>query len=69
MVWLKKEDSIVHIKYYDASTKTISGVAFYVFDKEFELIKRIDAKKGSYRGEHWLFENVHQPNTWRALPR
>ncbi len=59
-IWLKKDNAIVHINYYNAQKKILSGISFFYFDENFILKKRIDAKKGAYDAASWLLENVHE---------
>lgn len=59
-IWLKRDNSIAHIKYYNARDKILSGVIIFYFDDKFKLIKRIDAEKALYEKEEWLFQNVHE---------
>lgn len=57
-IWLKGKRKIVHIQYYQPAARTISGVTSYHFDKEFQLIKRIDAQKGTYGKAGWVLFDV-----------
>ena len=57
-IWIKGNRSILHIKYYNPSNKTVSGVTLYYFDKDFDLIRRVDAKNGFYKNEEWVFHEL-----------
>ncbi len=57
-IWIKGNRSILHIKYYNPSNKTVSGVTLYYFDKNFDLIRRVDAKNGFYKSDKWVFHEV-----------
>ena len=59
-IWLKKDNAIVHINYYNAQKKVLSGISLFYFDEKFRLKKRIDAKKGIYDAASWLLETVHE---------
>jgi len=60
-IWLKGNRKIVHIQYYQPAARTVFGVTSYYFDKEFRLVKRIDAQKGTYGMAGWvLFDIMEQ---------
>ena len=57
-IWIKGNRSIFHIKYYNPSNKTISGVTLNYFDDNFRLIRRVDAKRGFYKNGKWIFQDL-----------
>ncbi|MCK5097923.1 MAG: LPS export ABC transporter permease LptG [Desulfobacteraceae bacterium] len=57
-IWLKQDNVIVHINYYNPQDKTIAGIILTELDKTFNITKRIDATKGSYQNGKWLFSKV-----------
>jgi lipopolysaccharide export system permease protein len=57
-IWIKGNRSITHIKYFNPKDKTINGVTFYKFDKNFRLIRRIDAEKGNFDNGEWLLHKL-----------
>jgi len=60
-IWIKGKRSIMHIKYYNPKEKAIYGITVNHFDDEFNLIKRIDAKKGVFQEPDWfLYEIMEQ---------
>jgi len=61
-IWIKGNRSITNIKYYNPKVTTIFGITFYRFDKDFRLLKRIDAQKGVYKKDNWLLFNVVEQN-------
>ena len=57
--WIKSGNDIIHIKYYNSDTKTISGLTVYSLDKKFNLTKRIDAKICVYQDNGtWKLSNL-----------
>ncbi|MCJ7616375.1 MAG: LPS export ABC transporter permease LptG [Desulfobacterales bacterium] len=56
-IWIKGNRSIFHIKYYNPSNKTIFGVTLNYFDDNFNLIRRVDAKRGFYKTGKWIFQD------------
>lgn len=57
-IWIKGNRSIMHIKYYNSKEKAIYGITVNYFDDEFNLVKRIDAKKGVFQEPHWLLYDI-----------
>lgn len=52
-IWLKGNQSIVHLKFYDTATQTAQRVTIHRFDRQFHLIERIDAKIAVFQAPHW----------------
>ncbi|MDY6839133.1 MAG: LPS export ABC transporter permease LptG [Thermodesulfobacteriota bacterium] len=60
-IWISGDHSIHHVAYFNFSDKTIFGVTSNYFDKDFRLVKRLDAQKGVYVEEGWrLFDVLEQ---------
>ena len=60
-IWIKGNRSIYYIKYYNPQKNRISGISLNYFDKDFRLIKRVDAKEGIFRDGKWvLFDLMEQ---------
>jgi len=57
-IWLKGQNSIIHIKYFNPMDQSIVGVSVYRYDDGFRLVRRIDAKKGKYSQGRWLLQDV-----------
>jgi len=59
-IWVSGSKCIAHIKYYNKNPKkkTLFGVSIYYFNDNFEIIRRIDVKKGVFIEGNWNFENV-----------
>jgi lipopolysaccharide export system permease protein len=57
-IWLKGNRSIYNIAYYDPQKKTIFKVTLNYLDKDFKLIKRIDAREAVFRAGKWMFFDV-----------
>jgi lipopolysaccharide export system permease protein len=50
-IWLKDDQKITHIKYYDRDERAAFGITVYEFDRDFRLIERIDAEKAVYHSK------------------
>ena len=59
-IWIKGNRSISHIAYFKPSDKRIFGIAVNRFDKDFRLVRRVDAEEGVYEGGTWHLYNVVQ---------
>ena len=57
-IWIKGNRSLSHIRYFNPSDQTISGVTLYFFDEAFHLVRRVDAARGEYNLDHWVFYDL-----------
>jgi lipopolysaccharide export system permease protein len=57
-VWMKQDNLIIHIKYFNPLDKTIAGIILTELDNKFNIIRRIDAQSGMYTEPTWLFSKV-----------
>ena len=56
-IWIKGSNAIYHIGYFNPGDETISGMTMNFFDDDFNLARRIDAKRGVYRKGKWFFRD------------
>ena len=61
-IWIRGKKSITHIKSYDPVNQIILGLTHEIFDKNFTMIRRIDAKKGICKGDEWLLFTAMEQN-------
>ncbi len=59
-IWIKSENRLVHINFYDPVNQLISGITITSLRKNFSLESRSDAQKGYFEHGEWVFENVIQ---------
>lgn len=60
-IWIKSGNIISRISHFNKRNQAAFNVAIYYFDNEFNLTRRIDAKKGIYKNGTWsLFEIIEQ---------
>jgi len=52
-IWYKGDNCIYWIRQFDNQTQTMIDPAFYFFDDTFHLIRRIDARSGTWRDGVW----------------
>ncbi len=57
-IWIKKNHAITYIKYVKPRVLTINGVIYSVFDKHYNLVRRVDAEKGVYQDGKWVLYNL-----------
>lgn len=63
-IWYKSGNNIYWIKYFNVITKTMQDPVFYLFNNQFQLIKKIEAEKCVWKNGVWVVENgVMQ--TWK----
>lgn len=53
-IWIKASRSIIHIHHYEPARKTMNGLTINRFDEDFNLIRRVDAKKAVYENDRWM---------------
>jgi len=56
-LWYRGKDSIYQIRVYNRRKNTIEGLSIFFFDKDFKLIKRIDAKKATWIKGIWYLND------------
>lgn len=60
-IWIKGNRQISHIKFYNYKLKMIFGVTRNFFDKDFNLVRRVNAAAGVYKNGTWvLFDCMEQ---------
>lgn len=57
-IWIRGKGSIVHIKHYDPEDLTVHNITINHFDKEFNLVRRVDAASGVFKQGQWLFTDA-----------
>lgn len=57
-LWIKDNHLIVNIRYYHPHEKTIFGIALNYFDESFNLVRKVDAKKGVFRDGIWVLSDL-----------
>lgn len=56
-IWYRGKRVIYHIDYYDQQRLTLYGITIYRFSPDFELVVRVDARRGEWNGKNWIFLN------------
>ncbi len=57
-IWIRGDRSIAHIKYYNPKSEAIYGVSLNYFEKDFNLVRRVDAEMGAFVDGKWILKNV-----------
>jgi lipopolysaccharide export system permease protein len=55
-IYYKSSDAIYWIEHFDGVRKVMENATFYFFDKDFRLVKKIDAKRGIWIDGVWKIE-------------
>ena len=66
-IWIKGNRTISHINYYNTAIQTMSGITLYYFDKDFRLIKRVDAKTAHFEKGKWVFHDIMEQRLNKPL--
>ncbi len=61
-IWIKSENKLIHINFYDPIQKSVAGVTISALGEKNKLESRIDAKKGRYLNGSWIFDHVVEQN-------
>jgi lipopolysaccharide export system permease protein len=61
-IWIRGDQSIIHIAHYDPAGPVVYGVILIYFDPDFAMNRRIDAKRGEYTREGWRLHEVMVQN-------
>ena len=56
-VWFKSGQTLYNIRVLHAEGQILEGVTIYEFDRNFQLVKRLDARKGQWDGSAWVFSD------------
>lgn len=59
-IWIKGDNVISHIKFYNPIKQIAFGIAVSYYDNNFKLTDRIDAQKGVYKNGKWIFYQILQ---------
>jgi lipopolysaccharide export system permease protein len=66
-IWIAGHRSIYFVSYFNPETLEISGVTLNFFDDQFNLVRRVDARKGQFESSNWhlfdIMEQRHDPET------
>ncbi len=57
-IWFKSHRSIAFISYFNPREKTISGITLNYFDSQFRLVRRVDAARGEFQKDRWVFKDI-----------
>ena len=55
-IWYRGTDALYMIRRFDSKRNVMVDLGLYFFDKSFQLIKRIDARKGIWTGHYWKIQ-------------
>lgn len=54
----RSNNSIYNINVFDPKKNTLKGITIYYFDKDFNLVKRLDADKARWINNKWYFHDI-----------
>jgi lipopolysaccharide export system permease protein len=56
-IWYKSGQTLYNIRVLHPKRQMMEGVTIYTFDRNFHLLNRLDARRGQWDGEAWIFSN------------
>ncbi len=57
-IWIKGHRSIAFISYFNPQDQSLSGITLNHFDRQFRLVRRVDAARGKFQNNQWIFYDV-----------
>jgi lipopolysaccharide export system permease protein len=57
-IWYRGQKGIYNFRLFDARTGTLQGITIHYLDRQMNLIMRLDAERGEWKEDHWLFHNL-----------
>ncbi len=57
-LWIKSDNRLVHINYYNPVNKTVAGITITTLNKSFKIEHRIDAGTGYYKDGYWFLKDI-----------
>lgn len=57
-IWIKGLARIIHIQYYHPESRTAYGISINIFDRNFSLERRIDARQAVFKDGKWIMKGV-----------
>ena len=69
-IWLKADDTILHLKFFAPETQVAKGVTIHRFDTQFRLIERFDADTAVFENGGWVLNHgIYQQHSDRLAVR
>jgi lipopolysaccharide export system permease protein len=56
-IWLAGNQAIVHLKFYQPDQKRADGISVHRFDRQYNLVQRMDARQGEFQEDRWLLQD------------
>lgn len=57
-LWLKKDNRIIYVKYYNPVKKSFTSAKINILDDTFKLRKKMFAERGVYSEKSWILYNL-----------
>jgi lipopolysaccharide export system permease protein len=56
-IWYKGDQALYNIRVLHPKRQLLEGVTIHMFDRSFHVLKRIDARRGEWDGQTWVFSD------------
>jgi len=57
-IWYRDDSKIYNFHAFDPQRNTLKGITVYLFDKDFQLLQRVDAHDAVWEKDRWTFNDV-----------
>lgn len=57
-IWVRGNREIIHVSYFDRVKKIVLGLTIHTFDRDFRLVRRIDAREAVFHDGRWQLSQV-----------
>ncbi len=54
-IWCRSDNVILNADYFDRRNNVLKKVTLFIFDGDFDLVRRVDAREARWSGEDWIF--------------
>jgi lipopolysaccharide export system permease protein len=56
-IWYKSDQAVYNIRVLHPKRQVLEGVTIHMFDRSFHVLKRIEARRGEWDGQTWIFSD------------
>jgi len=57
-IWYRGKKGIYNFRIFDAGANSLEGITLYYLDRQMNLLKRLDAKRGEWKDGKWLLYDL-----------
>ncbi len=57
-MWYRGEKGIYNFRMFNADADSMKGITIYYLDRQMNMVKRLDARSGEWKGGKWIFHDI-----------